>query len=358
VAQPAGESAQKSANAILDQADASEQHQPRASRDARQRTQGMRILITAPNSNIARKVLPELLAPEFSVRVIVCDPLHLPEQIREQVEMVPGFIDDSETLRRALEGVEALLWCVPPKSSQEANVRGDNERFALTACRAIREAGTPRVVAVSAFGNALGRSATSCAMEDILNQSGAAIRHLRCGWFMENLLWQARRVCDQGVFSFPMPGQIPLPMVATGDVADVVLKWLVRRDWVGIRTISMFGPEDISFSQAASIMARVLNRHVSYTEVSADFFTQELVRSGTSIHYALSLIKVLADWALNVPREQTRTAQLFGPTTLAEWTKRELLPMMQEFGSRSRPYPTCADIGKADLETLFSPRGL
>ena len=58
-------------------------------------------------------------------------------------------------------------------------------------------------VTISACGKGLARNAGPIsglhAMEDILNGSGAAIRHLRCGWFMENFLEQAESICQRGI---------------------------------------------------------------------------------------------------------------------------------------------------------------
>src|SRR5882672_6911000 len=163
----------------------------------------MKILLTTPGGNIGRRVLWELLAPEFSVRVIARDAAELPEEIREQVEIVCGSADDAGTLRRALEGVEALFWCVPPAPAQETSMRGHYERFARAACQAIRQAGTSRVVSISAGGKGFARNAGLIsglhAMEDTLNESGAAIRHLRCAPFMEDLLRQLEQIRQDGI---------------------------------------------------------------------------------------------------------------------------------------------------------------
>src|SRR5947199_8238230 len=203
----------------------------------------MKIVVTTPAGNIGRGVVRELLAPEFSVRVIVRDPARVPEEIREEVEIVRGSTDDAATLRRALDGAEALFWCVPRQPLQGTNVQGYYERFARAGCRAIREAGVPRVVTISACGKELARNAGPIsglhAMEHILNESGAAIRHLRCGWFMENFLLQVQSICKHGTFCYPMPGHIPLPMVAVTDIADVALRWLVRRNWKSIESIAL-----------------------------------------------------------------------------------------------------------------------
>ena len=69
----------------------------------------MKILVTTPTGKISRKIVPELLAPEFSVRVIVRDPARLPEEIRQQVEVVRGSTDDAATLRQALDSVKAIF---------------------------------------------------------------------------------------------------------------------------------------------------------------------------------------------------------------------------------------------------------
>src|SRR5262249_2977332 len=119
----------------------------------------MKILVTTPTGRIGRRIVRELLAPEFSVRVIVRDPGRLPEEIRQQVEVVRGSTDDAATLRRALDGVEAMFWCVPTESLRETNVEQHYERFACAAWQAIREARTPRVVTISAGGKGIAHKA-------------------------------------------------------------------------------------------------------------------------------------------------------------------------------------------------------
>jgi uncharacterized protein YbjT (DUF2867 family) len=100
----------------------------------------MKIVVTHATGTTGRRVLLELLAPEFSVRVIASDPARLSEEIRTQVEVVRGASDDPGTLRRALDGAESLFWST--ESPQETDVRCHYERFARAACQAIRETST------------------------------------------------------------------------------------------------------------------------------------------------------------------------------------------------------------------------
>lgn len=293
----------------------------------------MKILITTPAGKVGRRIVPELLAPEFSVRLITRDPVGLPEEIRDQVEIVHGSTDDAATLRRALEDVEALFWCVPRQSLRETDVQGHCERFARAACQAIREAGTPRVVTISAGGKGLARNAGPIsglhAMEDILNESGAAVRHLRCGLFMDNLLWQAQALFKRGVLSYPMPGHIPMPMVAASDVADVALRWLVRRDWKGIEAIAVHGPEDLSYGEAAAIIGRILECPVRYEQTSVEDYVRKMVSMRASAEYARSRVEMYAQLAQGITQAEPRTLESTTPTRLAEWSARELSPAVQ-----------------------------
>src|SRR5687768_14404047 len=101
----------------------------------------MKILITGPLSSVGRKVSRDLLAPEFSVRVLARDPDLLPEETRGRIEVVRGSMADVVALTQALDGVEALFWCVPGASLHERDIRGHYERFAHAALLAIRESG-------------------------------------------------------------------------------------------------------------------------------------------------------------------------------------------------------------------------
>ena len=306
----------------------------------------IRILITAPDGDPGRRVLRELLAPEFSVRVLLRDPAELPNEVRDEVEVVRGSSDDAVTLRAALEGVDALFWCVPPVSLQERNVPGHYERFARAGCRAIREAGTPRVVTVSAGGKGLARNAGPVlglhVMEDILNESGAAIRHLRCGWCMENFLRQVQSICEHGILSYPMPGDIPIPMVAAVDIVDAALRLLVRPNWIGVEGVALHGPEDLTYEKAAAVMERILERRVRYRELSTNHYVQSLIGLGASAEHARGLAGMFAELAGGISRAEARTAESTTPTTLAAWAQSELLARVESLRSQSRTDATRA----------------
>ncbi len=203
----------------------------------------MNILVITPDGDIGRRVMAELLSPEFTVRVITNDSTGLPEEWREQVEVIADPADNVGAIRQALADVGSVLWCLPAEADQE------NEPLARALSRAMREADTPRLVTVSTAGCGLTRNADIVsgqpAIEGILNKSGARIRHLRYSLLLEKSLSQGRSLLEEGTFSLPIPGDILMPLVMADDVVDVALRWLVRQDWEGIESLVVSSPRPV-----------------------------------------------------------------------------------------------------------------
>lgn len=293
----------------------------------------MKILVTTPAGNIGRRVLRELLAPEFSLRVLTRESERLAPEVRQQAEIFRGSTDDLESLLRALDGVDAVFWCIPTEPWQVSDLHAHYVRHAYTGCRALQQAGTPRVVAISAGicrpAPDAGRFSPLPAIEDLLACSSTAIRHLRCGFLMESILSQAESIRRHGVISYPLPANVKVPMVAASDVADLALRWLVRRDWTGAEEVAVRGPEDLSYREAASVIEQALQRPVRYREASANEYIQTLVGMGASVEYARGQVNMFAALAHGANRAEPGTREFATPTTLATWTGNELTPGFQ-----------------------------
>lgn len=196
------------------------------------------IVITTPTGHVGRQVVNQLLDAGETVRLIARYPDKLDVHVRKRAEVIQGSIDDIEILTQALDGVDALFWCVPQSHTQE-NLQEYYLHFANAVATAIKQTGTPRVVAVSSGGQGRSQNAGPIsalhAMEEVLNTTGAAIRYLRCGNFMENFLWQVEPIARQGMFFYPFPADFPIPMVATCDIGIAAAQWLLHQDWL-VRT--------------------------------------------------------------------------------------------------------------------------
>jgi hypothetical protein len=188
-------------------------------------------------------------------------------------------------------------------------------------------------------------------MEATLDESGAAIRHLRCGFFMDNFLLRERSIRREGVVSYPMPGHIPIPMTAVTDVADVALRWLVRRDWTGIQSVAVHGPEDLSLGQAAAVIGRVLEQAVRYEQTSVEDYIEGLMSMGATVEYACSMAEMFARLAQGISRAEPRTPESTTSTTLMAWAQRELLPTVKSLAPQEQTERCNANLNPVFIQT-------
>jgi uncharacterized protein YbjT (DUF2867 family) len=292
----------------------------------------MTILVTTPIGNIGRHVVRSLVNANQSVRVIARYPDKLDSNLAAQVDIVQGSIDDASVLAEALNGIESLFWCIPQSHTQE-NVLLYYLHFTKVLCTAIKETKLPRIVAVSSGGYGLAKNAGAIsalhAMEDMINTTGADVKYLRCGNFMENFLVQVRPISQQGMLFYPLPSEFPMPMVCTKDIATVAAKWLLDRDWLGQSGVGVHGAEDLTLNQVATIFSEVLNKPVRFQYIPPEAYYQSMLTNGCSSAFAQSLIEMFAEIAEGIYHAETRTSETTTATTLQQWTQEVLLPIVK-----------------------------
>jgi uncharacterized protein YbjT (DUF2867 family) len=294
-------------------------------------------VVTTPAGNIGRHVVGRLVTAEKSIRVITRHPDRLNADIQSAAEVIQGSIDDSELLSQALDGAAAMFWCVPQSHTQE-NVLDYYLQFARAAAIAIRTTQMPRIVSISSGGKGLAQNAGAIsalhAMEDILNETGISARHLRCGNFIENFLWQTAAIAHQSKFFYPLPGDYPIPMVTTADIGKVAAQWLSDRTWSGQEGIAVQGAEDLSLNQSAEILSRVLDKPIQFQQVPPAAYYESMLKHGASPAFAQSLVDLFAEVANGIYHAEPRTSATTTDTTLEQWAK-QVLPTAFSQNSRS-----------------------
>ena len=95
------------------------------------------------------------------------------------------------------------------------------------AAAAIQKTGVKRAVVVSALGRGWKRDAglvtASIKADDLLANTGVALRVLAMPSFMDNLLGQAQTIKEKVMFFLPMRTDFRTPTVATSDIAAVAV---------------------------------------------------------------------------------------------------------------------------------------
>jgi uncharacterized protein YbjT (DUF2867 family) len=211
------------------------------------------IVITTPTGQIGRHLVP--LLADVPVRLV---------SRRET-----GSHSDPDVVGTAFAGAGTVFWVVPP-DMRAADVTRYYLDFTRPACAAIAAHGVRRVVAVSSLGRGWpgpsGQLAAAFAMDDLFESTGVAYRSLGMPFFMENLLHQAGRIRDEGVFSLPNTADRVLLTVATGDIATVAAGLLRDETWTGQQDVPVIGPDNLTPAGMAGVMSEVLGRPVRFEQ--------------------------------------------------------------------------------------------
>ncbi len=283
------------------------------------------IVLTTPTGNIGSKVFAGLASTGQLLRLIVRDPSKLPADLPDTVEIIQGRTDDPDTLDRALTGARALFWCQPDMPTAEDYLKA-YDTWSRIALDAIKATGVSQVVVISGAGAApevpAGAVSGLHQIEKNLSQSRSSIRYLRCGTFFSNLLWEWEEIQENGIFSYPMPGDVRIPHVATEDIANVATGLLLDPAWTGREAVSLLGPADLSYHEIAAELTRQLGKFIRYQQLSAAAYRDRSIQSGLSPSGAQGLVDVY-DYVANHYQEEPNVDRCLTPTTFTEWLGRQ-----------------------------------
>jgi uncharacterized protein YbjT (DUF2867 family) len=289
------------------------------------------IVVTTPTGAIGRQLVANLLDSPEPIRVIARDPSRLPPQVLERVEVVRGSHGDAEVLDRAFAGADAVFWLVAADPSAES-AEAAYVDFTRPACEAFRKHGVSRVVAVSALGRGTamaeraGHVTASLKMDDLIASVGVSFRELTLPGFMDNMLRQVEPIRTQGVFFWPIRGDLKAPTCATRDIAAAAAKLLLDPSWSGRGHVAVLGPEDLSFNEMAQIMSDVLGKPVRFQEMPMEALQSRLIGGGYSPGMAQAMIDMMAAKNEGLDNAEPRTPQSTSPTSFRQWCEDVLKP--------------------------------
>jgi len=182
--------------------------------------------------------------------------------------------EDYSTFAHALKGMDRAYIVYYP----DLAVPGAKEAIAALTEAALKE-GLEKVVLLSGKGEA---EAEAC--EQIVANSGLNYTLVRASWFNQNF--------SEGAFlDFVLAGQVALPMpeaeipfVDADDISEVVTKVLVDDSYNG-ETITVTGPEKLTFEQVVKMMEQGIGKDIQYIPISIEEFKQGMKAAGLPDSY-------------------------------------------------------------------------
>ncbi|WP_067480026.1 SDR family oxidoreductase [Actinomadura hibisca] len=237
---------------------------------------GRTLLITGATGSVSSALRTALEGSDLAVRAMVRDETKAAPLRDQGIQVVPGDLDDPNSLPPAFEGVQDLWLLVPngPRAPEHS----------MNAVWAARQAGVERIVRLSVVGaahDAPTRSGRLHALSDReLQESGMSWTVLRPHWFMQNLLNEAGDIAAHRRFSLNA-GDGRLGMIDVRDIAEFAARVLTddpkRHDG---RTYTLTGPRSVSFADVAQGFTRALGEPVDYVPVSDEAQRNTLLSYG------------------------------------------------------------------------------
>ncbi|WP_224388227.1 NAD(P)H-binding protein [Pseudonocardia sp. ICBG1293] len=287
----------------------------------------MRIVVTTAAGTVGSRVLRLLVQAGVRPVALVRDPARLPPDLAGLVEPVVADQTDADSVVGATLGADRLYWVNPP-AAPGTDPLAHQSACAAAVAESVRRNGVGATVFQSSGGAELRRGAGDidglAATEQALDATGAPVLHLRCGYFMSNLMTSAGEIAD-GTLSTPWPLDHALPWVAPGDIAAVAAVRLLGPVWSGRVVQAVHGPADITFGQAAAELGEVVGHPVRAVHLPRAEFRSMLAGLGMTAP-EIDAVAGMAE-GLSAPGylpEQRRDAVSTTPTTLRSWAAEHL----------------------------------
>ena len=229
------------------------------------------ILVTGSTGTVGRQVVAQLVAAGEKVRAMTRNPAKA--NFDGQVEVIQGDFGVPETLKGAVQGVDAVFSLT--FGPQTAN----HEKSLAQAAKAAR---VRRIVKLSALG---GDDTTRNTIrqwhddgEREIRETGIPLTVLRPTAFMSNALhWRESIRAGGKVFSNYGDGK--LPPVHPRDIAAVAVLALTS-DAHKEKIFSLTGPEALTIGEQVRLLSDAIGKPLEYVPVTDDATRKQMERAG------------------------------------------------------------------------------
>jgi len=292
------------------------------------------IAVTTPTGNVGSHVVRMLCQAGVRPRLLLRNPDRLDAGVRDQVELAVGDQRDAEYVAEATRGVEAVFW-VHPDDWSLPDPDADAERTGEGLAAAVRQNGIARVVFLSSIGAEKrhgagfvdGLARIEQRLDAAREQTGTALLHLRCGYFMTNLLTDLDGL-RAGRLTTTRPLDDPMPWVDPRDIATVATLRLLAGDWTGRQVQAVHGPADLTWTEAAAALSTATGVPVKAQRITDDEQRAALRDAGMGEVAVEGIVGMSIGKREGFSPEQPRTMLTTTPGSLAGWAITHLRPAL------------------------------
>ncbi len=245
------------------------------------------ITILGATGHVGGRIADILVNKGEKVRLVSRSADRLRPHVSRQAQAMVGDASDVEFLVKAFKDADAVFTLIPPNMQAE-NFLSYADGIGESIARAIEISGVKYVVNLSSVGGEAAKGTGPVVglhhMEERLNRiKGLNVRHIRAGFFMENLLWSLETIRTKGMNADTFRGDIRIPMIATRDIGAYAAERLAKRDFTGSSVGYLLGQRDVSLIEATAIIGKKIGKPgLTYVMVPYDEAAKGMVSIGIS----------------------------------------------------------------------------
>jgi uncharacterized protein YbjT (DUF2867 family) len=284
-------------------------------------------VVCGATGNVGSKIVETLLAAGAPVRAVARDRVRIGTLAAKGAEPWPGDIGDAAFLEKAFAGARAVFAMEPPRVDAD-DLRGHQNRIGNALAAAIRRAGVPRAVTLSSIGAHLTEGTGPILglhdLEEKFNDlRDAGVVHLRPAFFMENHLWSIPIIREYGINGSTLRSDIPIPMVATKDIADTAARLLLEGTFTGHAVRYLLGPRDVTMSEATRVLGEAIGKpELEYVQSPEEEASEAMAGMGMSESVVSAFLEMYRSFNAGIIRPtQERSAENTTKTTLEEFAR-------------------------------------
>jgi uncharacterized protein YbjT (DUF2867 family) len=297
--------------------------------------------ITGATGNTGSIVAEKLLAKGQQVRVIGRDAKRLERFTSKGAEAFPADVADAAALTKAFSGASAVYAMIPPNVTAP-DVPAYQNQVGDALAAAVKNAGVTHVVVLSSVGaDKPDKTGPVVALHNLEEKfsaiAGLTALYLRPAYFMENTLAQAAVIQSMGMLAGPLDSNLPISMVAVGDVGHAAAEAMARLDFQGKISRELQGPREISYSEVAKIIGAAIGKpNLSYQRLPGMLIKPALQKMGMSSSMVDGLLEMCDSLNSGYMKPlEPHTLQNTAPTTFETFVSEVFLPAFRGQSARA-----------------------
>lgn len=291
----------------------------------------MKIVVTTPGGHVGSRVTQLLIQAGVRPTLLTRHPDRIDPATAERADVIAADLAHAATVVRVTKDADALFWVNPDTADADADPVAWYAGLGANAARAVTENQIGRTVFLSSIGaekrHGAGEIDGLARTEEQLDATGAAVVHLRCGYFFTNLLTELEPL-RAGVLRAPMPLDYAQPWVDPRDIGDVAAARLLCTGWSGRQVQAVHGPEDLTLVRVAEIISQATGRRIQAETMSQDELLSALRAEGLNETQVEAMAGMATLTRGDFRPEDPRSVVTTTPTTLGAWAYASLRPAL------------------------------